>query len=392
LLSRAVNFLKGTATVMLTTPQCERLLFVLHQKGVDFWKIRRINELQVSIKIYEKDLKMFCMVCNRYNADVKVLNSFSAKMLWNKYCRRWGALIAVVVLLITMGILGCFVWDVKVIGCDEKTTENEIINQFQELGFGIGKRRFGIDISDIENRFLLKNTDVFWVSINMRFTTAYIELREKTGKEIKILDLTSPCDIYAARDGQIVSMITTSGSPLVKVGDSVCAGDLLVSREYVDRYGKSIIVHSIATIKAKTQRTIRCKAPLMENVHVPSGKSKTFYTMNLFNFKIPLYFKEKISYNNYDYTERHNVLRIGNFAFPISFIKKTYTEVYVSEVPIEYESAKLAVMSELSKKEKEQFFETEIVHKKVKEETVEGQLVLTADYQCIEDIAYAVGD
>ena len=254
------------------------------------------------------------------------------------------------------------------------------------------KNRFKINASEIENKFLLNNDDVFWVSVNMRFTTAYIELKEKTGKRMEIYDFTGACDIFAERDGRIISMITTSGTPLVKVGDSVCAGDKLVSREYVDRYGKSIIVHSIATIKARTQRDIVASVPLTAIIHTPTGKSRSFLSLNIFNLKIPLYFKEKISYNNYDFTQSRKVLKIGSFAFPISLERSTYTEVEISDIDLEYEGVKLEALSELLRQEKEQLFETEIINKTIKEETVDGNLTLTAHYDCIEDIAYAVGD
>ncbi len=392
MLARLVNFFKGTVVVRLISSQCEQILNVLHRKGVDFWKLQRVDEQSVSVRIFEKDLSILKTICKRYHTDIEILDHRSAHIVYKKYRKRWGLLIGAAAMAVLMGVLSCFIWDVRVLGCDEKTTESEIIRQFEELGLGIGKHRYGLDVSDIENRFLMENDDVFWVSVNMRFTTAYIELREKTGKEIEIYDLTSPCDIYAARDGQIISMITTSGTPLVNVGDSVCAGDKLVSREYIDRYGESIIVHSIATIKAKTQRVIKSETPLTESVHTPTGKSKSFFALNLFNFKIPLYFNEKISYNNYDLTEGKYILKIGNFALPFSVFRRTYSEVEISNTEIEYERAKVIALADLSQQEKEQLFEAEIINKTIKEETVNGNLVLTAQYQCIENIAYTVGD
>lgn len=391
MLTKLVNFFKGTIVVKITSGQCEQILNILHRRGVRFWKLRRLDEQSFSLKIFEKDFKVAKTICDRYAAEIVIMKHKSVQLIYKKYSRRFGLIIGFAVVFILTAVSSCFVWDVKVSGCDEKTTKAEILRQFNDLGLGAGAFRFNLDISGIENDFLLKNDDVFWVSVNMRFTTAYIELREKTGREIEIYDLTSPCDIYAARDGQIISMITTSGTPLVKVGDSVCAGDKLVSREYIDRYGKSIIVHSMATVNAKTRRMIESKVPLYENIHLPSGKNKSFFTLNLFNLKIPLYFKEKISYNSYDINEKKSVLKIGNFALPISVDKKTYIDVQISKTEIPYEKAKLLALAELEKKEKEQLFRAEITSKTVKEKTENNTLILSAEYECIEDIAYTVG-
>ena len=108
--------------------------------------------------------------------------------------------------------------------------------------------------------------------------------------------------------------------------------------------------------------------------------------------KIPLYFREEISYNNYDISESKKVLKIGNFALPISVEKRMYTEIEITKVKSEYEEIKLAALADLLKQEKEQLFEAEIINKRIKEETVDGNLLLTAEYQCIEDIAYTVGE
>ncbi len=391
MLSKFINFFKGTITVKIISSQCEHILNIVHRKGVDFWKLKRLDEQSIEVKIFEKDFKVLQEICFRYNAENKIILHKSACLVYKKYRGRWGLLGGALLSLFLLGVLNCFIWDVKVLGCDEKTTETEIIRQFEQLGIGFGKRRFGLDITSIENQFLIQNKDVFWVSVNMRATTAYIELREKTGKKVEIYDLSTPCDIYAARDGQIISMITTSGTPLVEVGDSVCAGDKLVSREYIDRYGKSIIVHSMATINAKTFRELKAETPLYENLHLASGKKKSFFTLNLFNLKIPLYFNKKISYNKYDITNKINILKFGDFALPVSIEKNTYTDVQVIKKEIPYEQAKAAALAELTKKEKEYFFRAEIVSKTIKEKTQDGQLILVARYQCIEDIAYKVG-
>lgn len=392
-LIKIINYFKGLLCVRLTGPHCEQVLNVLHRQGVDFWKLYRIDVQSIRFTIYEKDLQRLKSICSRYYTEIKIESSQSFGRLFRYYRKRWGIFSGLIIGVLLLIITGCFIWDVTVTGCDEKTSSTEIVRQFKELGFGIGSFRFGVDLSELENQFMMKNKDVIWVSVNLRFTTANIEVREREGHAEKIYDLTTPCDIFAARDGQIVSMMVTSGTPLVKVGDSVCAGDQLVSREYVDRYGKSIIVHSIATIKAKTARILKVEVPLTENVHTPTGKSKSFFEVNIFNFKIPLYFKENISYNNYDRTETHRVLRISkDLALPISLLSKTYTEVTVETKEVPYDTAKLSALAMLESKEKEQLFQAEILEKNVKEKIVDGQLVLTAQYQCLEDIALTIGD
>lgn len=393
LLKRVLNYFKGLVCVKLSGGHCELVLNSLHRKNIDFWRLQRLDEQSVSLTVYEKDLLTLKELCTRYFIEMTVEKVHSFSVLKNYYRKRWGVMAGLLIAIALLVSINCFVWDITVSGCDEKTTETEILRQFDQLGFGVGAFRFGWDFSDLENKFMMENKDVIWVSVNMRFTTAYIELQERSGATEKIYDLTTPCDIYAARDGQIVSMMVSSGVPLVQVGDSVRAGEKLVSREYVDKYGETIIVHSIATIKANTTRILSAETPLTQTIHTPTGKYKSFFVLNIFNFQIPLYFKENISYNNYDLTEERHVLKIGkSFALPISVYQKTYTEVTVETKEIPQETAKLTAMSKLEQQEKNQLFEAKILEKKIEEEIVGGQLVLTAEYRCLEDIALTMGD
>ena len=393
MIQKIINFCKGIICVRLTGPRCELLINALHRNKIKFYKVRYIDESNILLNIYEKDFEYLQSLCKRYFIEIRTESMFSIKVFGRYYKKRWGTILGVLSGLVLLFVINCFIWDVSVIGCDKRTTEQEILRQFEELGFGVGSFRFGWNFTDLENKFMMVNKDVIWVSVNMRFTTVEIELQERSVKTEEIFDLSKPCDIFAARDGQIVSMMVTSGVPLVSEGDAVFAGEKLVSREYLDKYGNTIIVHSIATIQAKTKRVITVEQPLKKKIHIPTGKNKTFFTLSLFNFKIPLYFKENISYNSYDYTEQQHRFKLGkSFAFPLSIHQKKYTEVTVETQSVSKEQVKTFAFAQLERLEKEQLYETEILNRTVKEEMTEEKLVLTAEYDCLEDIALKVGE
>ncbi len=392
MLARLIGFFRTSVDIILAGSHREQLLNVLRRQKIEFWGLHRVGSEKIGFSVRQRDVKKIQIICERYFAEIEVYNNSGIQKITRLYGRRWGLLCGGMVALLLFCAANCFIWDVRVEGCEEKTNEIEILRQFKELGLDLGTFRWGIDMTSLEDKFLMGNHDVVWVSINVKFTTAYIELHERKVTTGKIYDLTTPCDIYAARDGHIVSMMITSGTPLVSVGDSVLAGEKLVSREYLDRYGKTIIVHSIAKIEALTQRTLTAAVPLQEIRHIPTGRKKSFYELNIFNFKIPLYFKENIIYNKYDLTYQHHKLRIGHFALPVSIAGRTYIEVEHQAVEIDLSKAKVLALAQIEKQEKEQLFDVEILDVKINEEIVDGQLCLTAEYSCKEDISLTLGD
>ena len=67
-----------------------------------------------------------------------------------------------------------------------------------------------------------------------------------------MVDKDTPCDIAAACDGYIKNVITKNGKQLVKAGDTVNAGDVLISGTVpVFREGEEeryMEVHSLGTV------------------------------------------------------------------------------------------------------------------------------------------------
>ena len=122
-----------------------------------------------------------------------------------------------------------------------------------------------IDEEVIENNFLKSTEDYSWISINIKGTVAYIEVKEHIPPP-KRIDASEPCSIYAARDGVIASITSYMGYEVLSPGDSVTAGDLVVSGDYTDRFGASFKLHSYAKVMAYT----------IPNLSIKSIKSSSF--------------------------------------------------------------------------------------------------------------------
>lgn len=134
----------------------------------------------------------------------------------------------------------------------------------------------------------------------------------------------TPCDIVAEKDGMITSIITRKGVPLVKPGDFVKAGDMLVSGtvEVKNDAGEIINYHqqiSDADITAETTISY------MEEV--PSAYFEKQYTdaqKNLFYIKLGKYRctfgSVKNKYPEFEQVSVEKQCRIGeHFDLPISY-------------------------------------------------------------------------
>ena len=95
-----------------------------------------------------------------------------------------------------------------------------------------GMKKKQLAMEDVEKKIRNEFPVVTWTSARMDGTSLVIQIRENEKfPEIKEGEEDTPdegYDLVADRDGTIVSMITRSGNPVVKEGDMVQKGDILV--------------------------------------------------------------------------------------------------------------------------------------------------------------------
>ena len=148
---------------------------------------------------------------------------------WKRLANKWAIVISFALALILVILLSQLVWDIRVEG-NARITDAEVISSLKECGIEIGDLWLVVDKGRIETDFLRENDRVSWININRRGTVAYIKLieREETEeKENNVIPKYS--NIIAASDCVIEEITVRRGTPMVKVGDVVKKGDLLVA-------------------------------------------------------------------------------------------------------------------------------------------------------------------
>lgn len=133
-----------------------------------------------------------------------------------------------------MGILfllfmSTFVWKIEIDG-NIRCSDEEIRRFLKTIDVSEGKSKKDISCEKIVELMRKNFEDVIWVSASMDGVELKIEVKENMDRvyEEETKD-SPPMDIVAEKDGMITSIITSKGKPMVKAGDVVQKGDILVS-------------------------------------------------------------------------------------------------------------------------------------------------------------------
>jgi similar to stage IV sporulation protein len=120
-----------------------------------------------------------------------------------------------------------FIWKISVEG-NYSYSDSQIINFIHKQKIKEGILRTEIDSDKIEKDIRKNFEDISWVCAEIKGTNLIIHIKENYITEISAIE-DEPYDIVANRDATIVSVLVRSGSAMVKVGDTVKKGDVLIS-------------------------------------------------------------------------------------------------------------------------------------------------------------------
>ena len=182
-----------------------------------------------------------------------------------------------------LAVLSNLVWDVRIEG-NEKYSDAEIIYELSENGFSVGKFWSSIDRSLMETETLKNSDSIGWININRRGSVAYVSVIEKDSEgERDLLSTVKYSNIVASTDCVIEEITVIRGVALVRVGDTVKKGDLLISGVMtsdggVCRAEGSVVGRMNDKVCAKTCRNYEARRLI--------GEKLCSLSLNLFNFSI----------------------------------------------------------------------------------------------------------
>ena len=184
-----------------------------------------------------------------------------------------------------------------------------------------------IDKNYVEATILSEHPEIAWVSVNRRGTVAYVEVieSENVGKDEKVSPICS--NIVAACDGVIEEITVKSGEAMVKVGDVVRKGDILISGVLENETGVrfcravgTVIAHSSTDIDAEIPRQVTQKTEVSHRI--------AEVRILLFNFSINIFKNYGNCENTCDIIEENRDFALfDKYKLPFS-LKKTYIIEY----------------------------------------------------------------
>ena len=355
----------------------EKIINLCAKNRIAVWNVHYGNN-KIRLFITVKDFKRLPKILKRSGLRLHILNKTGFPFFINRYKRRFGIFAGIVIFFAVLQFMSGFIWIIEVEG-NKTVTDREILAICKDLGIEIGVKRNSIDTKNTPQDLLLKTDKLSWGSFNIegcKLTVNVTEIVPKTE------DNTVATNLKAAKDGIIEKIDVTSGNPVVKVGDIVKKGDLLVSG-ITETMRDTKFVHSIGTVTAKTEETITLFEPFIKKTETPIGKTAKRRVLEIFGIKIPLYIgKEK---GNFRTEFNCKNLKLLSQNIPIKIYTKKFIFIKKENEKRDYDKLCNQLANQLELQSQKENFSV-----KTKDLTQnENGVTLTAVVTKTEDITYS---
>ena len=380
-----LGLLLGYVRIEVEGYYIERFINICTNRKILIWNLKRENGVKLYLNIGIKDFKSLTQIAIKTKCKIKILKKRGIPFLLHRYKKRKISIIFLIIMLGIIFLSSNYIWNIEISVEDNLIVEN-IFEDLKSLGISKGKLKSKIDTEKVINEIMLKRNDIAWMGIDIEGTNVKVNI-VKIAESPEIIEDTDYSDIIAKKSGIITKITAQNGTAMVKVGDEIKKGDILIAGYMEGKYTDKRYVHSLGEVEAKIFYKESICVEFNEEVYKKTGKKENKYQINFNETKIKLY--NKISkFEFYESNVKEKILKItNNFYLPISITKITNEEKIKETKNYNLKEAIDVGIERLIPKIEEQIENKEnIINKKV--ETKEGKtsVIVTLIYETIENI------
>ena len=302
-----------------------------------------------------------------------------------RLARRPGLVLGALCALALIVASECFVFDIRVSG-NSTLTEREVKELLAAQGFAEGTFIPRLDTDQLENRVMLSTDKIGWLSVNIRGNVANVELVEQRLPDPA--PLRKPAHIVAAHSGEIVAVELYRGNVLVRAGQQVGKGEILIAGVYDSAATGFRFTRAFGKVLARTVHTFTVEIPYEYEKKVYTGEVFEKKSLNFFNFPIKLCESTGKCGTVYDTIYIvENCSPVAGAELPLEICTERYLPYRMQTAYRDPEAALVLAYRELSEQIADTLSDGELLEKRIYTEIGESGVVLRAEVICIADIA-----
>ncbi len=363
-------------------------LFLREKINVSAQKKGAEGRLSFCVPLYEK--RKLLRLLERYHFTVESVECGGLPPYLWQFRGRVGLLLGLCAAVAITVSGSLFLWHIRIVGCETAVSEEEVLELLANEGVEVGSYIPPIDAIVTAQEILLKDDRIAFLAVNIIGTRCEVQVTEAAFPDRSEKD-DRPASLSAAYDGLIERIELYDGQVLVRHGEAVRKGQILISGLCEMEEGRWRLTAAAGKVFAKTERTFTVEVPLSEEVLRPTGEENVQRSLIFFKKTIKLFKNSSISSPTYGTIESEDSLTLSDGTpLPIAIGTKrviAYEKVTLHRTPSEAEVLAAKRMETLAA---EELGDAEVLSLTRTVTHSADSVKLTWQVYCIMDIAESV--
>ena len=269
---RMWNFLTGYVMIRVEGLSLERFLNIAAENNVSVFDVRRASYTVLHAMVSPRGFKkLLRVVPEKYTVTAGKSAGLTVGVKW--LTGRKALLIGLVLVALAAFAASLFVWQVRVTGTGYWEAK-ALLPELEQLGIYQGAFKGNIDIEKAQTKLIIVHDEYAWINVRISGVVALVEVVAAEPVP-EMVDESRPCNIVAQKDAMIESVTALKGRAAVQKGDTVRAGDVLISGLIWDPGLPRMLFAARGDVIGSVWYQASAVAPTREDARIPTGRTQT---------------------------------------------------------------------------------------------------------------------
>ncbi|MGI6083850.1 MAG: sporulation protein YqfD [Acetivibrionales bacterium] len=383
------NYIRGYVIIIVTGRSIERFINICSKRQILLWDIVRVDMESAAMKASLRGFRLMRPAAKKSGCKVRIREKCGLPFFLYRFKKRKGFKLGLLIFVVLLVLSVSIIWDIEITGCKPEMIP-QVMNVLNVDNIGRGSFKMKLNPKKIASRLALNVDGIAWAGVEIKGVKLFITIKDSIEAPVPIKNNES-FNIVAERDGLIKKMEVYAGNALVKEGETVKKGQVLVSGRLESKnpeFGTRDI-HALGKVIARTWYESSLPVSMVYNQRLKTGKVHKIIYFRFLDSRLKV-FGGGIPYEMFDTVTIEKPI-VGPFGLelPIGLTVEESSEIEEKQVDLTLEEA-IDVTAETAKKDllKRIPKDCRVVDEIVKQYNGDNdKLYIQVVFECEEDIA-----
>lgn len=260
-----------TCEFTLSGLNLERFMNIMQKENLPLIAARRTDKRVLHCECYTADLPVIRALAQEKGWRIQAETPQGLSAFFARLKARPGLWVGALLAVMLMVTASQYIWRVDIYGAGAYRAD--IAAFLKEEGLGLGTPKTSVDAARLEEKLIRRYPQIAWFQVYVYHVTMVVDCTQ--GVPMPALPDGEPGDVIASRDGVIAQLHVFAGTPMVKVGDIVRKGQVLIRGEERGENEQWVPAQARGVVKARCWRTARVELPLRDVASTETGAAAT---------------------------------------------------------------------------------------------------------------------